>query len=123
MADDDTLELEISEDDIVRYITDDAGNEIGIVLMEDGKEVEYLYAEDDDDAQEAASDSDDEKSSDTSEAESSKGKSDDDISYKAVQGATDDMNAIFKDGVAIANEFKGAFDDIKGALDFKSWLK
>ena len=40
-----------------------------------------------------------------------------------VQQATDDMNAIFKDGVKMAAEFKGAFDDIKSALDFSSLLK
>lgn len=133
MAADDTVELEISEEDIVRYLTDEAGNEIGIVVLEDGKEVQYLYADDDDDAYDEAASSDRESSEAESAAETSEGEvgadaskaagESDEISYKKVQGATDDMNAIFKDGVAVANEFKGAFDDIKSALDFKSWLK
>ena len=67
------VELELSDDDIVRYLEDDQGNRIGFVIMEDGEE--------------------------------------------------DDMNAIFKDGVKMAAEFKGAFDDIKSALDFSSLLK
>ena len=33
------------------------------------------------------------------------------------------MNAIYKDGVAVAAELKGAFDDIKSAFDFKGILK
>ncbi len=33
------------------------------------------------------------------------------------------MNAIYKDGIAVAAELKGAFDDIKGAFDFGSFLK
>ena len=74
------VELELSDDDIVRYLEDEQGRRIGFVIMEDGEEAEYLYVE-------------------------------------------DDMNAIFKDGVKMAAEFKGAFDDIKSALDFSSLLK
>ena len=40
-----TIELEISEDDIVYYIWDENDNEIGFAIMEDGKEVEYYYEE------------------------------------------------------------------------------
>ena len=32
-------------------------------------------------------------------------------------------DAIYKDGIAVAAELKGAFDDIKSALDFTSFLK
>lgn len=143
MADEETIELELSEDDIVRYITDDAGREVGIVVLEDGKEVEYLYAEDDNDASAAPDDesgstapSDESGAAEPAVADSSEDAESDaapaeseEISYKAVQGATDDMNAIFKDGVKVASEFKGAYDDIKEALNFKdlldvkSWLK
>ena len=123
---DDYVELELSEDDIVGYIEDEDGNQIGIIVLEDGKEVEYLYAEDDDDA------------SDDSAAVSSKAADEpvkDDLAVEepadgslgitrdGVQQATDDMNAIFKDGVKVAAEMKGAFDDIKSALDFSSLLK
>ena len=106
-ADDDleVVELELSDDDIVRYLEDDQGNRIGFVIMEDGEEAEYLYVEDEDADGEVADDG-------------SLG-----ITRDGVQQATDDMNAIFKDGVKMAAEFKGAFDDIKSALDFSSLLK
>lgn len=136
MAEEETLELEISEDDIVRYLTNDKGEEIGIVVMEGGKEVEYLYAGDDEEATSAENSSSVQdctpghtppqaKDGNASETDDEN----DEISYKKVQGATDDMNAIFKDGVKVASEFKGAYDDIKEALNFKdlldvkSWLK
>lgn len=99
------VELELSDDDIVRYLEDEDGNRIGFVIMEDGEEAEYLYVEDEDAGGEVADDG-------------SLG-----ITRDGVQQATDDMNAIFKDGVKMAAEFKGAFDDIKSALDFSSLLK
>lgn len=111
-ADDDleVVELELSDDDIVRYLEDEQGNRIGFVIMEDGEEAEYLYVEGDED-----------------EGEDAGGEVVDDgslgITRDGVQQATDDMNAIFKDGVKMAAEFKGAFDDIKSALDFSSLLK
>ena len=89
------VELELSDDDIVRYLEDDQGNRIGFVIMEDGEEAGGEVADD-----------------------GSLG-----ITRDGVQQATDDMNAIFKDGVKMAAEFKGAFDDIKSALDFSSLLK
>ena len=102
------VELELSDDDIVRYLEDEQGRRIGFVIMEDGEEAEYLYVEDDEDEQ-ADSDVIDDGSLG--------------ITRDGVQQATDDMNAIFKDGVKMAAEFKGAFDDIKSALDFSSLLK
>ena len=102
------VELELSDDDIVRYLEDEQGNRIGFVIMEDGEEAEYLYVEDDEDEQ-----ADSEVVDDGSLG----------ITRDGVQQATDDMNAIFKDGVKMAAEFKGAFDDIKSALDFSSLLK
>ena len=101
-------ETPAADDDIVRYLEDDQGNRIGFVIMEDGEEVEYLYVEDDEDE-----DADGEVADDGSLG----------ITRDGVQQATDDMNAIFKDGVKMAAEFKGAFDDIKSALDFSSLLK
>lgn len=44
MADEfETVELEYSEDDILYYIEDEDGTEIGFALEEDGNEVEYYY--------------------------------------------------------------------------------
>ena len=108
-ADDlEVVELELSDDDIVRYLEDEDGNRIGFVIMEDGEEAEYLYVEDDENEDAGGEVADD----------GSLG-----ITRDGVQQATDDMNAIFKDGVKMAAEFKGAFDDIKSALDFSSILK
>ena len=44
------------------------------------------------------------------------------ITKEGVAEATNDMNAIYKDGIAVAAELKDAFDDIKSAFDF-SFLK
>ncbi len=110
------VELELSEDDIVRYLEDDEGNQIGFVVMEDGKECEYLYVEEDDEEADAA-----ELDNDLEVATPDDGSLG--ITRDGVQAATDDMNAIFKDGVKVAAEMKGAFDDIKSALDFSSLLK
>lgn len=38
-----TIELEYSEDDILYYLEDEDGTEIGFAIEEDGKEVEYFY--------------------------------------------------------------------------------
>ena len=96
--------------DIVRYLEDEDGNRIGFVLMEDGEECEYLYVEDDEeDADRAGEDEDNPY--------------DLGITKEGVAEATNDMNAIYKDGIAVAAELKGAFDDIKGAFDFGSFLK
>ena len=47
-AETEVVELEIDEDDILYYITDQDDNEIGFAIMEDGKEVEYFYVTDED---------------------------------------------------------------------------
>ena len=89
------VELELDDDDIVRYIED-----------EDGEEAEYYYVEEDEE-----------------EAEEEDNPYDLGITKEGVAEATNDMNAIYKDGIAVAAELKGAFDDIKSALDFTSFLK
>ena len=76
------------------------------VLMEDGEEAEYYYVEEDEE-----------------EAEEEDNPYDLGITKEGVAEATNDMNAIYKDGIAVAAELKGAFDDIKSALDFTSFLK
>ena len=38
-----TVELEYSEDDILYFLEDEEGTEIGFAIEEDGKEVEYFY--------------------------------------------------------------------------------
>ena len=54
--DGEVVEMEVDEDAIDHYLYDDAGNEIGFVILEDGFEVECYYQEDDaDEADEAVS--------------------------------------------------------------------
>ena len=103
------VEIELDEDDIVRYLEDEDGNRIGFVLMEDGQEAEYLYVEEDD--EDDGADDDDDNEFDLG------------ITKEDVAQATDDVNAIYKDGIAVAAELKGAFDDIKEAFSFGSILK
>lgn len=98
------IELDLDEEDIVRYLEDDDGKRIGFVLIEDGNESEYFYVEDDDDDEE--------------DNEFDLG-----ITTEGVARATSDVNAIYRDGVAVANELKGAFDDIKSAFDFSAFTK
>lgn len=100
------VELELDDDDIVRYIEDEDGEVVGFVLEEDGEEVEYFYVEEGEDG------------SDEEDNPYDLG-----ITKEGVAEATSDMNAIYKDGIAVAAELKGAFDDIKSALDFTSFLK
>ena len=71
-----------------------------------GEEAEYYYVEEDEE-----------------EAEEEDNPYDLGITKEGVAEATNDMNAIYKDGIAVAAELKGAFDDIKSALDFTSFLK
>ena len=37
--------MEYTDDDVLYYIDDEQGNEIGFAILEDGKEVEYFYAD------------------------------------------------------------------------------
>lgn len=96
-------EIEVAEDDIYAYIVDEDDNEIGFILLdENGEEQEYYYA--DDETEGDAPTKDDEY--------------DFGITREGVAEATSDMNAIYKDGVEIAAEFKGAFDDIMDGFSF-----
>ena len=118
-AEEEVLELEISEDDIVRYIKNESGEEVGFVVLEGGSEVEYMYAE----GEEGMHAQDEKPSESSGKSGSKKSKSGTTVSYKDIQQTTDDVNAIYKDGVKVASELKEAYADIQKALDFKSLLK
>ncbi len=94
---------------VVEPADNEDGNRIGFVLMEDGEECEYLYVEDDEEDADGAGEDEDNPY-------------DLGITKEGVAEATNDMNAIYKDGIAVAAELKDAFDDIKSAFDF-SFLK
>ena len=102
------IEMEIEDGDIYAVIEDEAGNEIGFVILdENGEEQEYYYVDEDDDDEgvrvERASDG---------------GEFDLGISREGVAAATADVNAIYKDGVQVAAELKGTFDEIADSLNF-----
>ena len=110
-ADDEELyELEFSEDDVVAYLEDEYGAEIGFVIVEDGEEVEYYYAAEDDAERE-----DSEKPAARKESER-----DDDcdlgITREGIAATTADLNAVFKEGVATGVELKDAISDITGVF-------
>lgn len=104
-------EIEVDEEDIYAYIVDEDDNEIGFILLdENGVEEEYYYA--DEDVEEVEVESKPRKTpSDNDEYDLG-------ITREGVAEATADMNAIYKDGVVIASELKGAFDDIAAGFDF-----
>ena len=102
-AEEELYEIEVAEDDIYAYIVDEDDNEIGFILLdENGEKQEYYYADDDTEG----------------DAPTKDGEYDFGITREGVAEATSDMNAIYKDGVEIAAEFKGAFDDIMDGLSF-----
>lgn len=113
-AEEELYEIEVDDDDIAYYIEDEDGNEIGFALIEDGVETEYYYV-DEEDACECGCGGNHATPEDDGY--------DLGITREGVANATSDMNAIYKDGIAMAAEFKGAFDDIKSALDFSDILK
>lgn len=45
------------------------------------------------------------------------------LSYRNVQNATDDLNSIYRDGIAAAKEVKDVVDEIKGMFDIKGMFK
>ena len=105
-AEEELYEIEVAEDDIYAYIVDEDDNEIGFILLdENGEEQEYYYA-------------DDETEGDAADAPAKDDEYDFGITREGVAEATSDMNAIYKDGVEIAAEFKGAFDDIMDGFSF-----
>lgn len=109
--DDDVIEMEVDEDDIAYYLVDEDDNTIGFVVIEDGDEVEYYYA------------TEDEASHKKAKHTSGDGEYDFGITREGVAEATSDMNTIYKEGAQTVAELKGAYDDIKSALDFKSMFK
>lgn len=103
-------ELEFSEDDVVAYLEDEDGNEVGVVVMEDGEEVEYYYA--DEEGVEYVAVDDASSSASGEVGDYAKG-----ITREKVAETTADMNAIFKETVAVGTELKDAFGDIKDSFD------
>lgn len=102
------IEMEIEDGDVYAVIVDEFDNEIGFVLLdEDGNEQEYYYVDEDNDDDGVRV----ERTSDGDEFDLG-------ISREGVAAATKDVNAIYKDGMAVASELKGTFDEIADSLSF-----
>lgn len=102
------IEMEIEDGDVYAVLVDEFDNEIGFVLLdEDGNEQEYYYVDEDNDNDGVRV----ERTSDGDEFDLG-------ISREGVAEATKDVNAIYKDGVAVAAELKGTFDEIADSLSF-----
>lgn len=111
------IEMEIEDGDIYAYLVDEDDNEIGFVLLdEDGNEQEYYYVdmseyEFTDEGDAAGSGNDERENAPVARAENSD-RFDIGFSREAIAEATDDMNAIYKEGSAVASELKEALGDI-----------
>ncbi len=173
--DGEVVEMEIDEDSIDHYIFDEQGNEIGFVIVEDGNEIECYYTEDEDDELEPEDDEPAEpiehgylykmaqiagfegnkarkkaevqldkvrgkaqagvstvrskaevgidKATEAVESGGKKLKEKQDeydlgITREGVAEATDNLNAIAKEGAATAKELKEAYDDIMDSVGF-----
>lgn len=102
------IEMEIEDGDVYAVIVDEFDNEIGFVLLDDeGNEQEYYYVDEDNDNDGVRV----ERTSDGDEFDLG-------ISREGVAAATKDVNAIYKDGVAVAAELKETFDDIADSFSF-----
>lgn len=94
-----SIELEVSEEDILYYIVDEDDNQVGFAVMEDGEEVEYYYDEDPEMFEpvemEATSTSTDDADEDVVELEVSE----DDIIYRIVDENDIEIGfAVLEDG-------------------------
>ena len=109
------IEMEIEEGDIHAYLVDEDDNEIGFVLIdEDGNEQEYYYV--DMDEYEIVDEEGDDgtrviRASDEEEFDLG-------ITREGIAETTADLNAIYKDGAAVAAELKDTVADINEGLSF-----
>lgn len=108
------IEMEVDEDDIHAYLVDEDDTEIGFVLIdENGDEQEYYYVDMDEYEVVDAGDP---------HAEAARRSGDDEldlgITREGVAEATADMNAIYREGAAVAAELKETFAEINEEMSF-----
>ena len=102
-----TISLEVAEEDILYYIEDQHGNEIGFAVLEDGVEHEYFYAK----TAVKTSTASDASSSDASSENSS-------LSRSSISALAKDLNTIHKENSDTISTIKEAGSAIKDGLDF-----
>lgn len=113
---------ESSDEDEWEYVTEDQ--------LEPGDVWEYV--DERDEAEHASADSDEDEWEYVTEDQLEPGdvweyvdEKDDPnpFAYKKVQGHTDELNSLYRDGAHIAAELKDTFDEIKDVLTFKDVFK
>lgn len=108
-----SIELEVSEEDILYYLVDEDDNPIGFAVMEDGEEVEYYFDDADSVEIEYVGDAD-EGDEEVIELEVSE----DDIVYHIVNEDGEEIGfAILEDGEEVEYYFDGSSADQYEAVD------
>ncbi len=113
------IEMEIADEDIYAYLVDEDDNEIGFVLIdENGDEQEYYYVDMSeyeivDEIVDAGGDEESHAAQAEDDEEFDLG-----ITREGVAEATDDLNAIYRDGAEVAAELKATMEDINEGLSF-----
>lgn len=112
------LEMEIEEGDIYAYLYDDEDNEIGFTLIdENGDEQSYFYVDIDD--YEIVDGSSEEGGGETKVVRASDNEEFDlGITREGIAETTQDLNAVYKEGVEVLGEFKETMDDISESFNF-----
>lgn len=93
------IEIEIDEDAIDAYLYDEDDNQIGFVFTDENGKENYCYYVDEDDPNLVYDNGDEDL-----------------LTYDKVQGLTDDVNAIYAEGVEVVSELKDTFSDITEGL-------
>lgn len=108
------IEMEVEDGDIHAYLLDENDNEIGFVLIdENGEEQEYYYVNMDE--YEIV----DEDDPHTEVVRASDGEEFDlGITREGIAEATTDMNAIYREGSAVASELKETLSEISEEMSF-----
>ncbi len=113
------IEMEIEDEDIHAYLVDEDDNEIGFVLLdENGEEQEYYYV--DMDGYEVVDDgSEDDPDPHTKVIRAGDGEEFDlGISREGIAEATQDMNAVYREGAQVIGELKDTMSEISESMGF-----
>lgn len=120
MVTEEVLELEYSESDIAYYIDDEHGNEIGFALVENGREVEYYYADAQSDAHALGNKVNHAVSTSVDAAiDGVKSAMDDNpfVSREGVAHLKEDLNVIYKENAETISSLRSIARDMR---DFKN---
>lgn len=112
--DEELVELEFDEESVSYYIVDEDDNEIGVCLIEDGEEVEYLYDDSQDNA-ETNIEADSKLEIDEAKREALKAQTQE--VKEGIEGMKGELETFRDDASQVAGELKQTADELKGMLD------